>query len=511
MKKIIIQREQWQARVAVVDNENRLQDLYFESRARPELEKCFFKGKVSKILPGIQTAFVDIGQARSGFLHITEVDRARSVESSTEDLDGDVADLDLPVETSGLIPKNQMDISKIFKEGDSILVQVIKEPVGEKGAKLSTCFTLPGKFIVLMPNISQIGVSRKIDDPAERERLKTIVTSYLPTGMGAIIRTTAENKSSENITKDLAMLVSVWHSINKKLKSAEVGEKIHEDLPIPLRAVREHLDNDIEAVICDSQDDFQGIQRFIKYFMPDQLHLLRLYTETIPAFEYFGVEKQVNPLLDKKVYLKSGGSLIIESTEAMTVIDVNTGKFIGKGSMENTILTTNLEAAEEVVRQLRLRNIGGLIVIDFIDMYKSSNRQKLSRFLEKELKERDKFQSVTLKVSEFGLVQMTRKRSGRTLVQNLTDECFQCKGNGFVKSAAADAYAVLSGVSRDIKKDIPNSRMTLSVGSRVYHYLLNTEFSAILQIERLVGHKVELSCNYHFEGSHYHLSKTTGS
>ena len=216
MKKIIIQREQWQARVAVVDNENRLQDLYFESRARPEIEKCFFKGKISKILPGIQTAFVDIGQSRSGFLHITEIDRARAVEPRDGELDDEGAEILPLADVTTLIPKSQMDISKIFKEGDVVLVQVIKEPMGEKGAKLSTCFTLPGKFIVLMPNISQIGVSRKIEDAAERDRFKEIVTSYLPSGMGAIIRTTAENKSRENITKDLAMLVSVWHAINKK-------------------------------------------------------------------------------------------------------------------------------------------------------------------------------------------------------------------------------------------------------------------------------------------------------
>ena len=507
MKKIIIQREQWQARVAVVDNENRLQDLYFESRARPELEKCFFKGKISKILPGIQTAFVDIGQSRSGFLHITEVDRARAVEPLDVDLDDEADDALHQPELPALIPKSQMDISKIFKEGETILVQVIKEPVSEKGAKLSTCFTLPGKFIVLMPNISQIGVSRKIEESAERDRLKEIVVSYLPRGMGAIIRTTAENKSREDITKDLAMLVSVWHSINRKYKKAEVGEKVHEDLPIPLRVVREHLDDDIEGVICDSQDDFLGIQRFIRYFMPDYLSVLKMYTDFVPVFEHFGIEKQINPLLDKKAQLKCGGTLVIESTEAMTVIDVNTGKFTGKGSMENTILTTNIEAAEEVVRQLRLRNIGGLIVIDFIDMFKASNRQKLSRFLEKTLKERDKFQSVTLKVSEFGLVQMTRKRSGRTLIQNLTDECGTCKGNGFMKSAATDAYAILSAVSREIKRTPPQGRITLSVGNRVYHYLLNTEFSAILQIEKLVGHKVELLCNFNFDGAQYQISK----
>lgn len=507
MKKIIIQREQWQARVAVVDNENRLQDLYFESRARPEIEKCFFKGKISKILPGIQTAFVDIGQSRSGFLHITEVDRARTVEPIESEMDDEGADILPQAEVSTLIPKSQMDISKIFKEGDVVLVQVIKEPMGEKGAKLSTCFTLPGKFIVLMPNISQIGVSRKIEDAAERDRLKEIVTSYLPSGMGAIIRTTAENKSRENITKDLAMLVSVWHAINKKFKKAEVGEKVHEDLPITLRAVREHLDDDVEAVICDLQEDFLAVQRFIKYFMPDYLNVLRLYTDTMTVFEHFGIEKQINPLLDKKAQLKSGGSLVIESTEAMTVIDVNTGKFTGKGTMENTILTTNLEAAEEVVRQLRLRNIGGLIVIDFIDMYKASNRQKLSRFLEKTLKERDKFQSVTLKVSEFGLIQMTRKRSGRTLVQNLTEECCVCHGNGFLKSAATEAYQVLSGVSRDVKRNPPQGRMTLSVGSRVYHYLLNTEYSAVLHLEKQVGQKIELLCNDNFDGAQYQLSK----
>ncbi len=506
MKKIIIQREQWQTRVAVVDNENRLQDLYFESRARPELEKCFFKGKISKVLPGIQTAFVDIGQSRSGFLHITEVDRARVVEPIDGDIEDDVQDGAHHAELPALIPKSQMDISKIFKEGDSVLVQVIKEPVGEKGAKLSTCFTLPGKFIVLMPNIAQIGVSRKIEDAGERERLKKIVTDYLPEGMGAIIRTTAEAKSAENITKDLSMLVSVWHAISKKYKKAEVGEKVHEDLPITLRAVREHLDDDVEVVVCDSHDDFLGVQRFVKYFMPEYMSVLRHYVDPTPTFEYFGIEKQINPLLDKKAFLKSGGTLVIESTEAMTVIDVNTGKFTGKNNMENTILTTNLEAAEEVVRQLRLRNIGGLIVIDFIDMFRPANRQKLSRFLEKTLKERDKFQSVTLKVSDFGLVQMTRKRSGRTLVQNLTDECSSCKGNGFIKSASTDAYSVLSALSREIKRNPPTGRFTLSVGNKVYHYLLNTEYSAILQIEKLVGHRLELLCNPHLEGCQYQLA-----
>lgn len=504
MRKIVIQHEDWQTRVAVLDDKNKLQDLYFEAHSRPGLERCFFKGKISKILPGIQTAFVDIGQQRSGFLHISEIDRAQGIASLDEgDLDEHEGG------KRGIVPRHKLDIAKVFTEGESTLVQVIKEPVNEKGAKLTTCFTLPGKFVVLMPNIPQIGVSRKIEQASERERLREIIHKNIPEGMGVIIRTTAEGRSEENIVKDLSMLVSLWNDINKAFDKAKPGEKVHQDLPITLRSVREHLDDDVESVVCDDDTDVKELEKFVRSFMPEHRALIQKYedrsSETI--FEHYGIESQIAPLLQKKVHLKSGGTLVIESTEAMTVIDVNTSRFTGKdSSLETTILKTNLEAAEEVVRQLRLRNIGGLIVIDFIDMFKPGHRQKLSRHLEKALKEKDKFQSVTLKVSEFGLVQMTRKRSGKTLAQSMTEECHACRGNGFIRSAETESYVVLSDVSKNIKQKKLRGRMSLAVSPRVFSHTVEREFAALLNLEKLLGDKIEMIRDDTLTGALYRLN-----
>ncbi|HZW61218.1 MAG TPA: Rne/Rng family ribonuclease, partial [Candidatus Babeliales bacterium] len=428
MKKIIINKEPWQTRIAItLDND--LQNIYFSAPTTEALERAFFKGVITKVLPGIQTAFVDIGQEKAGFLHISEIDHELALQRISDSLQ---LDDEAPPKPSK--PRQAMDIKKIFNEGEAVLVQVSKEPIYEKGAKLTTCFTLPGRFIVLMPNIPRIGVSKKIENREERIRLKEIVQAHLPKGMGAIIRTTSEGRSAAHLTKDIDYLVDTWNSIQKKFASAKTTEKIHEDLELSLQVVRDYLDDDVEAIVVDDKDTQNKIYRFIKNIAPEHSHQIALYDGAKPIFDHFNITKQIEETLEKRVDLKSGGSLIIESTEAMTVIDVNTGRFIGKSNLEDTILKTNLEAAKEVVRQLRLRNIGGLIVIDFIDMASSANRHKLFTVFEKTLRERDKFQSVVLKISEFGLVQMTRKRSGKTLVQELTDDCPTCEGSGFVKS-----------------------------------------------------------------------------
>lgn len=491
LKKILISREPWQTRVAVVHN-GKLQDLYFESHSKTEIERCFFKGKISKVLPGIQTAFVDIGQPKAGFLHITEIDRALAVEKTAESKNvDDVRDIEA-IERN---IKRNMDISKIFKEGEDVLIQVIKEPVGEKGPKITTCFTLPGKFVVLMPNIPQIGISKKIESREERSRLRELLQKSLPKEMGAIIRTTAEGRSAADIQKDLAFLLSSWSAITKRFKKAKSGERIHDDLPVVLRAVREHLDETVDMVVCDSDQDLNSVHKFVKHCMPEQTGKIRIYQGPPALFDYFDIPAQINEALQKKVFLKSGGSLVIESTEAMTVIDVNTGKYIGKDSLEDTILKINLEAAEEIVRQLRLRNIGGLIVIDFIDMNHSQNRLRLSRTLEKGLKEKDKFQSVALKVSEFGLVQMTRKRSGKTLVHQLTSICEHCNGCGFIPSTQTMAFDVLNALHNQLEKEKKESIATLTVGEKVFHFLVNNEFSAILELEKKFGCKIIIENN----------------
>lgn len=479
MKRILINDNPWQTRIAIT-RDDLLQNLYFWSHATQTLERSYFKGSITKVLPGIQTAFVDIGQERAGFLHISEIDRELAIQRMI----GTDEDIETENPRSEVPHRKELDISKILKEGETILVQVSKEPVYEKGAKLTTCFTLPGRFLVLMPNIPRIGISKKIEEPEERQRLRDLLTGNLPEGMGAIIRTTSEYQKAPEILQDLHYLVNTWHEIQKKLHDAAPQEKLHEDIDLSLQIVRDHLDNDVEAVICDNKETQSKIYKFVKSIAPDQASKIRYFDSKENLFEKFDIEKQIDQALQKKVFLKSGGSLIIESTEAMTVVDVNTGRYIGTSNLEDTILKTNLEAAEEVVRQLRLRNIGGLIVIDFIDMNNHNNRQKLFKFLEKTLKERDKFQSVVLKVSEFGLVQMTRKRSGKTLVQQMTITCQKCHGLGFVRSLQTDAYTLLRKLKEDLASGKLKSKVTLPVNSATLNYITATEYNSILALEK---------------------------
>lgn len=501
MKKILVNQNLWQTRIAITKDDE-LQNIYFAAHVENPLERVFFKGIVTKVLPGIQTAFVDIGQEKAGFLHISEIDREMAIDKMREQIDDDE---EAPVQPRSR-SRQPADISTILKEGAPILVQVSKEPVYEKGAKLTTCFTLPGRFIVLMPNIPRIGISKKIEDREERIRLREILKSQLPEGMGAIIRTTSYTRSAEEIKKDVDFLVETWNEILKKFASAQPQERVHEDIELPLQIVRDHLDNDVEEVISDNKEIQKKIYNFARAIAPEYAQRVKLYEGIESLFEHFGIEKQIEAALERKVPLKSGGSLIIETTEAMSVIDVNTGKFIGKKSMEDTILKTNLEAAEETVRQLRLRNIGGLIVIDFIDMATGANRQKLFKFFEKTLREQDKFQSVVLKVSEFGLVQMTRKRSGKTLAQQLMNTCSCCKGLGLVKSLETESYAILRSLKEFLQTQ-QQERIELNVHQDIFNYITNTEYNAILELEKQFKCKITLTSQKSFRLNQYKIEK----
>jgi ribonuclease G len=488
MKKFLISSSPWETRIAIT-RDGLLQNVYFDSGTSERLERSYFKGVVTKVIPGIQTAFVDIGKERSGFLHISEIDRELAVRrmagmsDDEEEIEEDEATKQVPL-------KRDFDVTKIFREGEPVLVQVSKEPIYEKGAKLTTCFTLPGRFVVLMPNIPRIGISKKIESQEEHHRLRDLVRANLPEGCGAIIRTTAENRTDREMLQDLQYLVAEWREIESKFKAAAVHEKLHEDIDLSLQVIRDNLDDDVEDIICDTREMESRIYKFVKQSAPEHLHKIKLYQETVPLFERFSIDMQIEQALQSKVQLKCGGSIIIETTEAMTVIDVNTSKFTGGrgSSLEDTIFKTNMEAAEEIVRQLRLRNFGGLIVIDFIDMSNNSNKQKLFRYFEKALRERDKFQSVVLRLSEFGLVQMTRKRSGKTLIQQLTTNCPACGGMGFVKSVQQESYVILRKV-RDMlaSKGVTGKNITLAVHRQVSDYLINLEYNAILGLEKTFG------------------------
>ncbi len=503
----MINHEPWLIRVAVIEDK-KLAEIQFQAIGDLELERAFFKGRIKRILPGIQTAFVDIGHKKAGFLHITEVDKSLSYETLFDEplLDAQEPDESELINEQKKEPKTALSIEKIFSEGQDVLVQVIKEPFHEKGAKLSTCFTIPGKFSVLMPNIPHIGVSRKIEDKEERNRLKAIASNTIGQDMGVIIRTTAEGRSETDIKQDLNFLISTWAEIKSKFEEAKAGERIHQDLPIQLRVIRENLDENTSEVICDNLEDYNLTKAFLKRFMPDKAEKVVLFKEKNPIFDHFGIEQQIEQLLEKKVNLKSGGSLIIETTEAMTVIDVNTGKFVGKTKLEDTVFKTNMEAAEEIVRQLRLRNIGGIIVIDFIDMSNFGNKNKLSKLLEKTLKEKDKLKSVALRVSEFGIVQMTRKRSGKTLIQQLSQPCSHCQTKGFVKSAKTISYEVLRG----IKKDLENSRCIkaeIKVSEDVFNYLTSDMQASLIDLENEINTKIILELAENFQEAKYSIKK----
>jgi len=500
-KKIIINDSPWQTRIAII-TDGKLQNIYFSTPTHEVLERAYFKGTVTKVLPGIQTAFVEFGQERAGFLHISEIDRELALQKLSKELEDDEDEPKIKK-----APTQRRDIGKILTEGEPILVQVSKEPVYEKGAKLTTCFTLPGRFIVLMPNIPRIGVSKKIEDRDERIRLKTIIKQHLPEGMGAIIRTTSDGRAESDLIKDLQYLVNEWLSIEKKFAQAKPSEKIYVDLPLVLQIVRDHLDSDVEAIITDNKKSQNELYKIAKQIAPEFAHVIQLYESEVGIFSTFGIEKQIEQALKKKVILKSGGSIIIESTEAMTVVDVNTGRFIGKSNMEETIVKTNLEAAEEVVNQLKLRNIGGLIVIDFIDMASSGNRQKVFSFFEKILKERDKFQSVVLKISEFGLVQMTRKRTGKTLVNELTNDCPTCHGLGFIKSYQTESYAILRTVQNELKTIPPTSKIDIQVNNHIFNYLTSIEYDAILKLESSFNGKIALLSNKDMAVEKYKIEK----
>ena len=489
MKKIFIDCSPWEMRCAVT-KDGKLQNIYFSSTLTKTLERSFFKGIVNKVLPGIQTAFVDIKQEKAGFLHISEIDRELALSKMSDTLE--IEDED-EIQTKEKPKKyTPVNIAKIFHESENILVQVSKEPVYEKGAKLTTCFTLPGRFVVLMPNIPKIVISKKIENREERARLKEIMRKLLPEGKGAIIRTSAKDRSEKELAKDVSMLVHTWNSILNKFSKAQGVEQIHEDLPMYLQAVRDHLDNDVDEVITNDKEIQNKIYKFVKAIAPEFSNKIKYYESPPALFDFFNIETQIDAALNKKIYLKSGGSIIIETTEAMTVIDVNTGKFTGKQNLEDTVFKTNLEAATEIARQLRLRNIGGLIVIDFIDMSISSNKQKVYKAFEQSLKEEDRFQSVVLQISEFGLVQMTRKRSGKTLEQQLMATCETCHGLGILKSTRTLAHHILRKFEAELETLHQLREITLSANPRIFNFITHVEYNAILQLEKDYNCKIVL-------------------
>src|SRR5262249_49399349 len=338
-------------------------------------------------------------------------------------------------------------IEELLKEGQEVLVQVAKEPISTKGARITSYVSLPGRHLVFMPTVDHIGISRRIGTDKERKRLRDIVETQKPKGAGFIVRTVAEGASEKELRDDMDFLMRLWREVVKKNERAKPASLLYSDLDLLLRTVRDTLNDDIDKLIVDSRGEYERVQKFVQAFMPEYQGRIELYEGAEPIFDGFGIEGEIDRALERKVWLKSGGSLIVDEGEALTAIDVNTGKFVGKRNLEETITKNNLEACREVADQLRLRNIGGIIVVDFIDMDKEQNREKVFRAFTEALKA-DRARSNVSKISELGLVEMTRKRTRESLSRKLTEPCFYCEGKGYLKSKTTICYEILRELRR---------------------------------------------------------------
>lgn len=483
MSEIIINATPQETRIALVEGGD-VAELFYERKKGQGILGNIYKGKVVRVLPGMESAFVDIGLKKAAFLYVSEV--FHPVDEYQELF------LEETDEPFGNVQLNGNDeprhIGDLLTEGQEILVQVSREPIGSKGCSVTSLVSLPGRYLVLMPFASHMGVSRRITDGDERERLRQIAEEIRPNRMGLIVRTAAEGTARADVKADLDYLLKLWQSILKARNGTAAPFLIHKEPDICVRAVRDLLSGDVRRIVVDSEDAYGKIKDFLDLYLPNPYCSLKLYKGSQPIFDYYNVELEIRRAMEKKVWLKSGGYIVIEQTEALVAIDVNTGRFVGKRNLEETILQTNLEAAREIAYQLRLRNIGGIIIIDFIDMEKSKNREKVFNALKKHLK-KDKAKTNVLGISELGLVEMTRKRTRESLCKVISEECPYCEGTGMVRSR----YSVCYDILREIKRlgNQPNGRKVLiHVHKDVADILLNEEAYMVDLLQEETGREI---------------------
>lgn len=522
-QEILINVTPRETRVAVVEN-GVLQEVYIERTGRRGLVGNIYKGWVSRILPGMQAAFIDVGLERTAFLHASDISTTVPDEDKTSE--GKSADENpnahggtsvardttawmqeigqrkerLPrmpeVVTEG---KKERAINDLLHEGQEVLVQVVKDPLGTKGARLTTHITIPSRYLVLMPDMRTVGVSQKIEHEEERQRLKNIVTAFLSESMtnsdadnsdeGFIVRTAAEGATEEALRADMEFLQRVWASIRLRIPTMTAGAVVHEDLPLALRTLRDLVASAVDKVRIDSRETYQRAIQFVEKFIPDLVSRIEYYPGERPIFDLYSVEDEVQKSLERKVQLKSGGYLIIDQTEAMTTIDVNTGAFVGYRNLEETIFKTNLEAAQAIARQLRLRNLGGIIILDFIDMTEEDHKRQVLRVLEKSL-ERDHAKTSISGVSALGLVEMTRKRTRESLAHILCAPCPTCTGRGILKTPETICYEIFREILRATRQFDAKQLLVLA-SQPVVDVLLEEESTSVAELEAFIGKPIK--------------------
>ncbi len=462
-----------EARIAYIEN-GVLQEVHIERSRKRGIVGNVYKGKVSRVLPGMQAAFIDAGLERTAFLHASDI--AREIDE----------------EDPAPSPKADNQIVDLLKEGQEVVVQVVKDPIGTKGARLTTQISIPSRFLVFMPGAHHIGISQKIEDPDERQRLKDIIQAhaqeYKPGGY--IVRTVAEGVSEEALVKDIIFLQKLWTAIDEKQKANSTDGLLHEDLPLVMRTMRDLGDTELEKIRIDSRETSNKVNNFVDKFIPDLTDRIEHYPGERPIFDIYGVEDEILKALQRKVQLKSGGYLIIDQTEAMTTIDVNTGAFVGHRNLEETIFKTNLEATQSIVRQLRLRNLGGIIIIDFIDMTDPEHRRQVLRVLEKNL-DRDRAKTYISEVSSLGLVEMTRKRTRESLEHILCETCPTCSGRGSLMTAETVCFDIFREILREARQFDAQKLLVLASQS-VIDTLVDEESTSFAELEEFIGKPIKL-------------------
>ncbi|MDI6890552.1 MAG: Rne/Rng family ribonuclease [Thermodesulfovibrionales bacterium] len=493
---ILINATREETRVALLEG-GQVVEFYIERKQDASLVGNIYKGKVVKVLPGMQSAFVDIGLEKAAFLYITDI------RADIEEYAPLVEEMDNTLELISKREKDELTIEELVQEGQEILVQVSKDPIGSKGARLTSYITLPGRYLVLMPNVEHIGISRRISDEAERIRLKRIVEDIKPEGCGLIIRTASEGSTEEDIKKDLEFLLLLWETILKKKDKVNAPSLLYSDLDLVFRSVRDLMSQDVKRLVIDSEVEYEKIKDFVRTYFDKLLGKIELYEGTEPIFDAFGIEIDISRALGRKVWLKSGGYIVIDQTEAMTVIDVNTGKFVGKEELEDTIFKTNLEAVKEIAYQIRLRNLGGIIIVDFIDMEKPENRERVFNAFVEAMK-KDRAKNTISHISELGLIQMTRKRVRESLGRILCEPCPYCEGKGFVKSPRTLCYEIFRKIKKIARRG--GERIIVTAHPSVAELLSDEERSGLEEIENLYNVKVTIRENRNLHQENYEVN-----
>jgi len=481
---IVINASVGETRVGIIER-NQFTELHIERAGEQNVAGTVVKGRVTRVLPGMQAAFVDIGLAKAAFLYAGDY----YDDSNQSNGNGGAPERGRGRSRNGN-RQQPPSIDSLLREGQEIVVQVAKEPIGSKGARITSHISIAGRHLVVTPLSPRVGVSRRIESDRERRRLREIVSRDRPEGLGFIIRTAGDNATEADLQADIRYLTAVWDDIQKKRQSASAPCDLYSELSLPLRVIRDFVNSKTKRIVIDDRQVFDEMDDFLTRFVADPKPRLEHYRGALPIFDHFNIESSIDANLGNKIFLKSGGHLVIDQSEALTSIDVNTGRFVGKRDLEETVLRTNLEAVKELVYQLRFRNIGGIIIIDLIDMESAENRSKVYGALQEALKQ-DKARTNILKISELGLVEMTRKRTRENLVQQLCEPCPNCEGRGYVLSSESMAYKIL----REIRKDLPRfcgRQIAISANPRVAEVLLARTHKACAELGRELGRAIEV-------------------